>query len=481
VRNARRQFTPPSQSPAASSEGADVGLLLRVRIVLCSLTAGVLIAVGPAIIRPAPAHATSASGGGAFSWSQPRPLDRYVPFEEPRSLDAISCPSPSFCAAVDQSGHVLTTADPRGDARSWLSSEVLPGARLKSISCPEISFCAAVDETDDVVTSTDPSAGRHARWQSRRLTGPSEGLSQIACPSAHLCVVVGAGHGADLVTSTDPARAGRASWVAQHISRALRLTGVSCPTLRLCVAVGQDGEVAISTDPMRGSNTSWHLQRTVASELTAVSCASERLCVAVGSAGFLSSTDPRSAADWSRNNDLASKFANPNELDAISCSREGFCLATGLGGALALSRDPALGQGASWLALDSHASRFLTSVSCLPVLCELTNSQGRVISIGVSAVGAGAPVLQDVDGFDPLFALSCSASLCVAADGGGRILTTTTPTLAAPWGSQVVDPGDALTAPSCLGRSLCVAVDNRGHLFTTPTRRRARAPLGRTL
>ncbi len=74
---------------------------------------------------------------------------------------------------------------------------------------------------------------------------------------------------------------------------------------------------------------------------------------------------------------------------------------------------------------------------------------------------------------DQIEALSCpSASLCVAGDGGGSVITTTTPNAPqAVWSHTLVDVGGWVTAASCASTDLCVIGDGSGNLFvaTVPT------------
>src|ERR1039458_782647 len=64
--------------------------------------------------------------------------------------------------------------------------------------------------------------------------------------------------------------------------------------------------------------------------------------------------------------------------------------------------------------------------------------------------------------------VSCpsGASLCVAVDEAGRVLTTASP-VSGGWISASIDPGHRLTAVSCSSPSLCVAVDDAGDVLSS--------------
>jgi hypothetical protein len=65
--------------------------------------------------------------------------------------------------------------------------------------------------------------------------------------------------------------------------------------------------------------------------------------------------------------------------------------------------------------------------------------------------------------------LSCpSASLCVAVDDDGQVLTSTDPAGgASAWDVADIDGTDAIASVSCPSLSLCVAVDAAGHVLTS--------------
>jgi hypothetical protein len=87
------------------------------------------------------------------SWSSPKSVDAG------RALYSVSCPTASFCAAVDESGYVLTYG-----GSSWSSPESIErdGGGLQSVSCPTASFCAAVDSQGYAFTYSSPATSKTA-------------------------------------------------------------------------------------------------------------------------------------------------------------------------------------------------------------------------------------------------------------------------------------------------------------------------------
>jgi hypothetical protein len=96
----------------------------------------------------------------------------------------VSCPTNSFCAAVDQSGDVLTTADPSGGHRAWHHVRIEHRV-LTAIACASRSLCVAIDRRDHVLVSAAP-GGAASSWKSAAL---GSGLTGVTCPSSRLCVI----------------------------------------------------------------------------------------------------------------------------------------------------------------------------------------------------------------------------------------------------------------------------------------------------
>jgi hypothetical protein len=153
----------------------------------------------------------------------------------------VSCPSATFCAAVSDTGYALTYS-----GTSWSGGTNIapnpPGTcsisceheGLTSVSCPSATFCAAVDYDGDALTynGTSWSAPTH-------IGGDEDGVS---CPSATFCAAVGPEY-ALTYNGT--------SWSAPtHIGGGLE--SVSCPSTTLCAAVGWPGDALTYTTATAG-------------------------------------------------------------------------------------------------------------------------------------------------------------------------------------------------------------------------------------
>jgi len=219
------------------------------------------------------------------------------PFANPIQIAAITCRSTRFCVALDTLGNVLSSRTPTRGASAWAIRPVLRGGGIPptgAVSCPSAHLCVGAGVQGQIITST-ALADTRTRWKDvfidtiKTVNGPfSQPLSGVSCPSVKLCVAtdwVG-----NVFTSRHPA--GRASaWSETNVKLAFfgdplhpSLAGVSCPTPSLCVAVDGGGNVLSSTDPTGGASA-WTSSNVVATAIRGVSCPSASLCVAVTPAG----------------------------------------------------------------------------------------------------------------------------------------------------------------------------------------------------
>jgi hypothetical protein len=282
---------------------------------------------------------SSAPTGGAAAW-------KVTTLAAAGSLSGVSCPTESFCVAVDFStGNALTSTDPTGGATTWTATKVAQANALNAVSCPTVSFCVAIDSFGNAFVSSDP-GGESAVWKSAHIYGTSCAwtvveappqciLSSVSCPADSFCVVGDAS--GDVVVSTNPT-AGAASWKAAHIGGAdcyvgetgapCWLAGLSCPSVKLCVAADAQGRMFTSTNPAGGAKA-WHVVNLSAYlyAFDGVSCPSVRFCVALADgqeAGGVVGTSSNPAGGqkaWT-----ITKIGG-NELHGISCPNSALCVA----------------------------------------------------------------------------------------------------------------------------------------------------------
>ncbi|HEV7772874.1 MAG TPA: hypothetical protein VGO48_06265 [Conexibacter sp.] len=160
-------------------------------------------------------------------------------------FSAVACPARSLCVAGGSYGKVATSTDAGAHwRRTYIEA---PRARngsltpsIQDVSCPTTSFCAAVDDHRTVITSRAATGGASA-WHRVRLHH-RHWLTAISCASASLCVALDRrGHALASTRPAGPASGWKPLRIAQPISR------VSCASNRLCLFVTRAGELIAGT------------------------------------------------------------------------------------------------------------------------------------------------------------------------------------------------------------------------------------------
>lgn len=236
------------------------------------------------------------------------------------ALTSLSCPTSTFCAAVDSSGHALT-----GQLGSSQSSTAdIDGSNaLVSVSCPSSSFCMAVDAAGNAMTYNQGS------WSAPASTGASNRLTSVSCASAGFCVAVttgGSGTDASALTYAN----GQWSAPTYFNGQVDRFSSVSCaPSTSSCVAVGTNyaGSSGGTAWVYDYSGHSWtamiHNNASYPNSFDSVSCPSASFCMAVDSAGNATSY----SGTWSP----LTPIDGSNPLASVSCASASFCAAVDTG------------------------------------------------------------------------------------------------------------------------------------------------------
>lgn len=232
-------------------------------------------------------------------------------------LADVTCPSANLCVGVGGRAVAVST-DPRAGASSWRvypdvdqvagpeCGKYAPGegcdASLTHVSCPSATFCAAVDDWGWVVQSKNPSGGA-ADWSAKgEATGPA--LTSMSCVSGTVCVGV-CPVGVGLLGSSCPGASYDAgdvvtmsSGATEHAATitATAMTNVWCPR-GMCFASDQSGDLMASASPEQGSST-WHLadadtvQGGGYNAIQGVSCPTSSECLAVDHSGDVIAATP---------------------------------------------------------------------------------------------------------------------------------------------------------------------------------------------
>src|SRR5260370_1270280 len=223
-------------------------------------------------------------------------------------------------------------------------------------------------------------------------------LVGVSCSSIRLCVAVDYS-GGNVVTSSDPT-GGAAAWTVTHVKGSGGLSSVSCPSSGLCVAGDYLGNVVTSTSPTGGAVT-WLVTHVDGSNcavtetgalcaLNSMSCANSTLCVAVDQIGnVVTSTNPTAGpAAW--------KVTQVGAHSGVSCPSTTLCVAVGDDGFTSSNPN---GRAAAWKVTQVVGANSFGGVSCPSVsLCVAVDELGNVVTSSNPAGGAAAWTVSSVDG-----------------------------------------------------------------------------------
>ena len=302
-------------------------------------------------------------------------------------------------------------------------------------------------------------------------------LTDVSCPSISLCVA--SDDEGDILSSRDPSVGGTAGWTVQHVDGDGEITGISCPSTSFCVAVNYGGDVLTSTDPGRGAAARWEVRQVRgATELESVSCVSRSLCVAVGSGFYegthdlvVTSNDPwRGArAGWSVKglHSHGGPLGGSAQLTGVSCPSPTLCVAAGEDFTVLTSTDPGRGAGAKWTErLPVGLLSRPIGVSCPSrSFCDIG---GILTSTDPGSSHPRWKLRDEGERLDPGQVSCASRWLCVAVQNQGRVAVTTHVASAGTprWSLVDVDGEREGAGVSCVA-ALCVAIDRNGRVITS--------------
>ncbi len=235
-----------------------------------------------------------ASTGDGTNWSPPSPLPGASALLQgnpadpgpgkPGSRDAaVTCTGPTFCAAVDNTGHTESLvggnwADPGTFGTQGVS---LYEGGLVGVTCPTSTMCRAVVGTTVLDWDGNSWSQEPSSWTPSVPPGATGApqAAAIVCPTTTLCAIVSGG---DLWVD-EPGQ----PWAPpQSIDPGGGLDSISCPTATFCVAADEHGSVLL----WDGGN--WSAPARVVPDATdytgdptTVSCSSDRFCMVLNGDG----------------------------------------------------------------------------------------------------------------------------------------------------------------------------------------------------
>ncbi|MCX7115887.1 MAG: hypothetical protein NTW08_08290 [Gammaproteobacteria bacterium] len=211
-------------------------------------------------------------------------------------LQSVSCPSNSFCMAIDSSGKAI-----RYDGTSWGAPTAIGMSQtLNAISCSSSSFCMAVGYNGKAAIYNG------TNWTQKDVGNRTVTLTAVSCVDSSFCMAVGTGPQGVIYKYNNGA------W-ASPIRRPNALYGVSCPTTTFCMAVGD-------SSALEYNNGAWSSGIIIDNNppLTGVSCPNSSFCMAVDDSGFVVNY---SNDTWGPVNQI-----NTTSLKSVSCPSNTFCM-----------------------------------------------------------------------------------------------------------------------------------------------------------
>ena len=367
--------------------------------------------------------AWNAPGTGTISWGAPRQIDAVQ--GHPNS---ISCPTPTFSAAVDSGGDVVTY-----NGSTWSPPAPIDpdGGGINSVSCPTTSFCAGVDASGDAVIYDGTTWSAPARIERN-----GDGLGAVSCATISFCIAT-SDHG-DVITYDGT------GW-SSPAPNDVGAESLSARRSAFAAATFEGGSTLMTFD-----GTSWSPHNLPPGQgwLTGVSCATSTFCLAVAPSG--------QAAEY----DGATFYGigGPPGLSTVSCASSTFCVAGDpFGNAVTY-------DGSTWTApanIDPGGNA-LTSLSCpTTTFCAAVDATGNAVTYnGTTWTG---PTFIDPAGGSPA-AVSCpTTTFCLAVDGAGDAISYNGTTWSTPTTTPIDRYGGGLTAVSCPTTNFCAAVDRAGN------------------
>ncbi len=285
----------------------------------------------------------TAGSGVAVAWDGAAWSDPVVYYPAPATgtvtapvLPAIACTSGPSCVIVDGSGHLSY-----GDGTTWsppvalAASPGLPanpdepdpggtGSRFDALSCPTASVCAFVDNTGQATMVrngtwlTPQSFGEPGSRGSSDVSLYQPGRVGVSCPDSASCTAVVGASVLDWNGSTWSEEA--VPWTSSLVSGTSDPTAISCPTPGQCLVVNGSGFA------LRSAGTGWSTEQTVDPHggLDSLSCPTASFCVAADEGGSVLSWN---GSTWSPPIQILPGATDyPGIGTFVSCPSAQFCM-----------------------------------------------------------------------------------------------------------------------------------------------------------
>jgi hypothetical protein len=248
------------------------------------------------------------------TWSSPQNINSVA-----GEVDSVSCTSPTFCLAVtatdadDLGGDVFLY---NGHTWKWVGQD---GAEMSSVSCTGPDFCEILSYASDGSVGTGFWNGttvlNTANLDTYPGFGPAPGQGQLSCVSPTFCAAVDDLGNAFTYNGTSWSKA-----TALDPGWTQTMTGISCPTTTFCVAIDAAGQ------EYTYNGSTWTAGTTIdtAGQPQAISCTISHFCLMADLSGNVATFN---GATWSATSNIDPTATAGTGLTGASCADAADCVA----------------------------------------------------------------------------------------------------------------------------------------------------------
>jgi hypothetical protein len=282
---------------------------------------------------------------------------------------SVSCPTSSFCVAVDWSGAYLTY-----NGKTWSAPQNINSlaSEVDSVSCTSPTFCLAVTASDADGLGGDAFLFNGHTWKWVAQDGAP--MSSVSCTGPDFC---------EILSYASDGTVGAGFWNGTTVLNTANLDTylgfgpvpgegqVSCVSPTFCAAVDDLGNA------FTYNGTSWSkataLDPSLTQTMTGISCPATTFCVAIDAAG---QEYTYNGSTWT----AGTTIDTAGQPQAISCTVSHFCLMADLSGNVA-TFNGATWSGTSNIDPTATAGTGLTGASCADAAdCALVDWEGNAIT-----------------------------------------------------------------------------------------------------
>lgn len=254
------------------------------------------------------------------------------------------CPSTLNCYGISRNDYVLTTSD---GGQNWSEKPTGLNLSLVNISCGDTLNCLALSEDEQGVAAINTGDGGKT-WKIAARNISTWQISGLACPSVKLCL--GVGEKGQILASTDLGQ----SWTKQNSGTDSHLESISCVSNSNCTVIGTSATILTTGDGGQHWNKG---QTSFTGALSAVNCPSVQTCFILGynsNTTRVITTDD-SGQTWST---LSSTLPDGNM--AFTCTSTSTCLVGSFSGGIKATDN----GGKSWTDRKASDAYEFDAISC---------------------------------------------------------------------------------------------------------------------